>query len=184
MTNTTSTRGWLRALALVLGLAMVAAACGGGDETSTDTGDGTTGTGGPRLAESIEPNEDFTSWTITLPEGVTFHDGTPLDAQVVANNIDAYRGAYENRSPLLFRFVFQDVSSVEVVDPLTVQVAMARPWSAFDWALYGSNRIGIMGQAQLDSDDCGNELVGTQLPYLDRLTYQPIPDVAGIWVSR
>lgn len=31
----------------------------------------------PYPAESIEPNEDFTQWVITLPEGVTFHDGTP-----------------------------------------------------------------------------------------------------------
>ena len=37
----------------------------------------------PYLAESVEPNEDFTVWTVTLREGVTFHDGTPLNAEAV-----------------------------------------------------------------------------------------------------
>ena len=33
----------------------------------------------PYLAEAVEPNADSTEWTITLREGVTFHDGTPLE---------------------------------------------------------------------------------------------------------
>jgi len=163
----------------------------------------------PYLAESVEPNEDFTQWTITVREGVTFHDGSPLDAQVVANNLDAYRGAYEGRNPALFVFVFQNIASVEVVDPMTVQVNMTVPWTAFDWTIWGSNRVGILAQAQLDSEDCGTEMIGTgpfqleswtvneelvasrfadywqtdedgnQLPYLDSITYVPIPEVAS-----
>src|SRR5690606_2326016 len=34
----------------------------------------------PYLAESLEPNGDLTEWTLTLREGIEFHDGTPLDA--------------------------------------------------------------------------------------------------------
>ena len=37
----------------------------------------------PFLAESIEPNADFTEWTVKLREGITFHDGTPLNADAV-----------------------------------------------------------------------------------------------------
>jgi peptide/nickel transport system substrate-binding protein len=164
----------------------------------------------PHLAESIEPNEDFTQWTIKVREGVTFHDGSPLDAQVVANNLDAYRGAYEGRSPALFVFVFQNIASVEVVDPMTVRVNMTVPWTAFDWTLWGSNRVGIVAQAQLDdAETCGTNLIGTgpfqlerwvtneelvatkfadywmtdedgnQLPYLDSITYVPIPEIAS-----
>jgi peptide/nickel transport system substrate-binding protein len=29
----------------------------------------------PFLAESVTPNADFTEWTVTLREGITFHDG-------------------------------------------------------------------------------------------------------------
>ena len=43
----------------------------------------------PFLAESITPNEDFTEWTITVREGITFHDGTPLNADAVIYNLQA-----------------------------------------------------------------------------------------------
>ena len=32
----------------------------------------------PYLAESVEPNADFTEWTIKVRDGVTFHDGQPF----------------------------------------------------------------------------------------------------------
>lgn len=164
----------------------------------------------PYLAESIEPNDDYTEWTITPRAGVKFHDGSDLDAQIIADNLNAYRGAYEGRSPLLFVFVFQDVENVVATPENTVVVSMKRPWVAFPWSLWGSSRVGIMGRAQLDADPsgCANNLVGTgpftlekwtvnqelvavknpsywqkdadgnQLPYLDKITYRPIPEVA------
>ena len=116
----------------------------------------------PHLAESVEPNADFTEWTITLREGITFHDGSELNAEVVKNNLDAYRGQYEGRNPLLFIFTFQDVAEVTAVDDLTVRVTTARPWVAFDSFLYGEGRVGIMAQAQLDdAEDCAGNLIGT-----------------------
>ena len=164
----------------------------------------------PFLAESVEPNADYTEWTITLREGVTFHDGTPLDAQIVADNLSAYAGKYEARSPLLFIFVFQDVDTISVVDPMTVSVKVKRPWVAFPWFLWSSSRLGMMARSQLDGDStaCANNMVGTgpfkldswtvnqelvasknpdywmtdtegnPLPYLDKVTYQPISEVA------
>ena len=39
----------------------------------------------PWLAESISSNEDFTSWTMTLRPGVTFHNGVELTAQTIAD---------------------------------------------------------------------------------------------------
>jgi peptide/nickel transport system substrate-binding protein len=122
----------------------------------------------PYLAESVEPNEDFTQWTITIRDGVTFHDGTPLTAEVVKNNLDAYRGAYKDaggnliRQPLLFIFIFQDIASVDVADPKTVVVTTSRPWVAFPSYLYGNGRVGIMAQSQLDDQQtCDDKMVGT-----------------------
>jgi peptide/nickel transport system substrate-binding protein len=116
----------------------------------------------PWLAESVEPNDDATEWTITLRDGVTFHDGSELTAEVVKNNLDAYRGAYEGRNPLLYVFVFEPIESVEVVDPLTVQVNLKQPWVSFDAALHGSGRVGMLAQAQLDDQSaCGRDLIGT-----------------------
>ena len=122
----------------------------------------------PYLAESVEPNADYTQWTITIRDGVKFHDGSDLTAEVVKNNIDAYRGEYKDasgtliRRPLLFIFVFQDIASVEVADPRTVVVTTDRPWVAFPSYLHSSGRMGILGQAQLDdAENCDENLVGT-----------------------
>jgi peptide/nickel transport system substrate-binding protein len=116
----------------------------------------------PWLAESVERNDDSTVWTIKLRDGVTFHDGSELTAEVVKNNLDAYRGAYPTRQPQLFLFVFQPIKSVEVVDPLTVQVNLKQSWVSFDSFLHSSGRLGIMAQAQLDDTrSCAENLIGT-----------------------
>ncbi|WCO66024.1 ABC transporter substrate-binding protein [Iamia majanohamensis] len=116
----------------------------------------------PYLAEAVEPNEDSTEWTITLRDGVTFHDGTPLTAEVVKDNLDAYRGQYPGRSSLLFVFILDAIDTVEVTGDLEVTVTTTVPWVAFPAFLYSSGRLGIVGQAQLDDpDSCDRELVGT-----------------------
>jgi peptide/nickel transport system substrate-binding protein len=125
----------------------------------------------PFLAESVTSNEAATEWTITLREGVTFHDGTPLDATVVKNNLDAYRGAYPSRNPLLLRVALQPVSTVEVVDDLTVEVTTDVGWPAFPAALFAEGRAGIMAQSQLDDPEtCGTRLIGTGPFALERWT--------------
>lgn len=45
----------------------------------------------PWLAESAEPNDDFTEWTVTLREDLTWQDGTPLTAEDVAFTFDYYQ---------------------------------------------------------------------------------------------
>lgn len=47
----------------------------------------------PMLVESWEANEDYTVWTFTVRDGVTFHDGTPLDGAAVAFNIESCMGS-------------------------------------------------------------------------------------------
>jgi peptide/nickel transport system substrate-binding protein len=118
----------------------------------------------PYLAEAVEPNDDYTEWTITVREDVTFHDGSDLTAEVVKNNLDAYRGAAGGhaRSPLLFLFVLDNIESVEVSGERDVVVTTKVPWVAFPAFLYSSGRLGITGQAQLDdTEGCSRNLVGT-----------------------
>jgi peptide/nickel transport system substrate-binding protein len=122
------------------------------------------GAGGydPWLAESVEPNRDYTQWTIGLRGGVKFHDGSDLTAEVVKNNLDAYRGQYPGRRPLLFVFVLDDIADVAVVDPLTVRVTTKRPWVDLDAYLFFGGRLGILAQAQLDdAEHCADDLIGT-----------------------
>ncbi len=44
------------------------------------------GSAKPYLAQSVTPNADLTVWTITLRPDVTFHDGSPLNADVLVAN--------------------------------------------------------------------------------------------------
>jgi len=116
----------------------------------------------PFLAKTLTPSADYTQWTLTLRPNITFHDGTALDATVVKNNLDAYRGKYAARSPLLFTFVFSNISDVTVVDPMTVSITTTTPWASLPGALFGSGRVGIMAQSQLDDPStCDTKLVGT-----------------------
>src|SRR5690606_19642595 len=49
-------------------------------------GYGLTGEVVPVLAESCDPNEDGTVWTCSIRQGVTFHDGSELDANDVVTS--------------------------------------------------------------------------------------------------
>jgi len=125
----------------------------------------------PYLAEDIQPNEEYTEWTITVRDDVTFHDGTPLTAEVVKNNLDAYRGfvgpreeenPHPTRSPLLFLFVMENIDDVQVTADNQVTVTTFVPWVAFPAFLYSSGRLGITAQAQLDNtESCNTDLIGT-----------------------
>ncbi|MFL6243204.1 MAG: ABC transporter substrate-binding protein [Acidimicrobiia bacterium] len=157
----------------------------------------------PYLAKSIDHNADFTQWTIVLRDGISFHDGEPLNASAVVENLDAYRNGP------LWRVVFADVADVRAVDRLTVIITTKVPWIALPAFLWGTGRVGIAAPAQLnDPETCARNLIGTgpfklkswvpndslvvtkntsywqkdrsgnPLPYLDQITFVPQEDTA------
>ncbi|WP_390902109.1 TIGR04028 family ABC transporter substrate-binding protein [Serratia proteamaculans] len=74
----------------------------------------------PWIAESWSSNADKTEYTFKLRPGVTFSDGTPLDANAVAKNFDTYGlGNKEKRLPV--SEVINNYDHSEVSDPLTVK---------------------------------------------------------------
>ena len=102
----------------------------------------------PYLAKSVTPDAEHTTWTITLRPDITFHDGTPLDADALKLNLDSYRGAPDapNTGPL-FAIYFNFIDDVQVVDPLTVKVVLKTPVTDFPSYLYSSGRLGIAAPA-------------------------------------
>jgi peptide/nickel transport system substrate-binding protein len=113
----------------------------------------------PSLAKTIEHTDDYKTWNITLREGVKFHDGTLLDAEIVKDNLDAYRGVYPGRSSQLAQFVLKNIDTVTATGPLTVQVQTVVPWVAFATTI---SAAGIMARSQLDdADSCSSNMVGT-----------------------
>ena len=93
----------------------------------------------PLLAESLE-SEDQQTWTLGLRPDVTFTDGTPLDAEAVKFNIERHQDV-----ALLSRSILNalNIDSMTVVDPLTLEIHLKFPWTAFPETLVGS--LGIIG---------------------------------------
>jgi ABC-type transport system substrate-binding protein len=74
----------------------------------------------PWIAESWVTNADKTEYTFTLRPGITFSDGTPLDANAVAKNFDTYGlGNKAHRLPV--SEVINNYDHSEVINPLTVK---------------------------------------------------------------
>jgi peptide/nickel transport system substrate-binding protein len=86
----------------------------------------------PWLAESIEPNADLTQWTLTLREGVTFGDGSPLTAEAVRWNIARHQDV-ANTSTMFVDLLA--VTGMEVVDDRTLVFTLAEPWGTFPFVL-------------------------------------------------
>jgi peptide/nickel transport system substrate-binding protein len=82
------------------------------------------------LAETIEHNADYTEWTFTIRQGVTFHDGTPLDAAAVTDNIERHRRSF------LTGKAIADVSGTRVEGNKAI-VTTKRPWVTFPLFLAG-----------------------------------------------
>lgn len=82
---------------------------------------GPDGTPQPALATGWDTNADGTVWTLTLRDGVTFHDGSAFDADDVVYSLSRVLDP-ERDSPA--RAVLSMVEDVRALDPLTVRLSL------------------------------------------------------------
>ena len=152
----------------------------------------------PYLAQSLTPNATFDQWTLVLRSGVRFHDGSPLTAAVVKANFDALRNSS------LTKGAVAGIASITTPGPSTVVFSLKGPATGFPAGL--TTQAGyVVAQATLDhaasSPGAPVTPVGTgpfvysswtpnshftatrnphywqaDLPYLDQVTFRPIPD--------
>lgn len=85
-----------------------------------------------QLAESIEHDEDFSTWTLKLRDDVTFTDGTPLNADAVEFSIARMKDARGSAGTYPGY-----IESYEKPDEHTVVFNMVDPLSNFDALLAG-----------------------------------------------
>ena len=157
-----------------------------------------TGTGKilPHLAAGpAEANADATEWTVTLRPGITFHDGTILDADALIEMSALWD---EGR----FATPGEGIEQTIKVDDLTVTYTLFEPDPAFGDTLQGFRGIAFSPTAaRAFGEDAASNPVGTGpfvfrswtrdselvvtrnpnywrpgLPYLDRITFRVLPD--------
>lgn len=92
----------------------------------------------PWVAESWTVNDNATEYTFKIKPGITFSDGTPLDAAAVAKNFDTY-GLGNPELKLPVSEVINNYDHSEVIDPLTVKFYFKQPSPGF---LQGTSVLG------------------------------------------
>lgn len=80
----------------------------------------------PHLAESYDVSADGRVWTLRLRRGVTFHDGTPFNAEAVKYNIERI---IDPANAVTFAFLINSITEVRVVDEYTVQLVTDEPFA-------------------------------------------------------
>ena len=89
----------------------------------------------PALAESVEASEDAMTWTVTLREGVTFHNGkdvTPEDVLFTLKRVadpKAPTSAGVALAPII------DLNATRKVDDKTVEIKLKTPYAVLDYLL-------------------------------------------------
>lgn len=159
---------------------------------------------GSSLAESWEFSTDPDTITFTLRQGVTFHDGTPFNAEAVRANIERILDVSTQATP---RSAISRIESVDVLDDYTVRFNLSGPWGAglgmladrggvvsspeaiaalaqdYGWSPSGTGPFkveevvpGSFVRLVRNEDYWGTDEDGNRLPYLDQITLQVIKD--------
>lgn len=81
----------------------------------------------PVLAKSFTVSPDGLTYTFTLQSGVTFHDGTPFNAQAVKANFDRVLDPANHLQKYGLYHTVSHVQAVTVVDDHTVKMTVSAP---------------------------------------------------------
>jgi peptide/nickel transport system substrate-binding protein len=156
----------------------------------------------PNLATSWEVSPDGLAYTFQIREGVKFHDGTDLDAEVVKFVFDRSIGAIDGKQSRYYSEI-RALESVDVLGEFTVRLNLSEPYAPFintmahsGFAIFSPQALESMGEADFGRAPVGTgpfkvvEWTSSQqivlekfdgywregLPYLDRVVYRFLPD--------
>ena len=82
----------------------------------------------PGLAKDWDISGDGTVYTFNLNSGVTFHDGTSMDAGDVKFSLDRARSEDSTNAQ---KGLFAGITDVTVIDPMIIQVTLDQPNGSF-----------------------------------------------------
>ncbi len=111
------------------------------------------------LSESWTPSNDFTSWEMTLRDGIEFSDGETLNADAVIRTAEAFFA--DPLTSLVFKPAFATEVPFEKVDEMTVRFNASGPNTQLP--SFFAEQVGMIGSpAWLDARDADPSL--DQLP--------------------
>jgi peptide/nickel transport system substrate-binding protein len=90
----------------------------------------------PYLAESVEPVDgDLSKWVVTLRQGISFHDGTPVTIDAVIQGFETQR--VDPLVGLAVKPFYPETGAVERLDDFSAQFNLLEPNAYFPGALTG-----------------------------------------------
>jgi MarR-like DNA-binding transcriptional regulator SgrR of sgrS sRNA len=82
----------------------------------------------PHLATDATMSDDGLVWTLTLRDDVTFHNGMPLNAEVVKGSMERL---LDPATAAPFAFILNRIQSMEAVGEHTIQFTLSTPFAPF-----------------------------------------------------
>jgi peptide/nickel transport system substrate-binding protein len=106
------------------------------------------------IAESWEANDDKSVWTFKIRPGVTFQDGSPVDAEAVRLSYERFLTMGLGPVGVLTRFV-EDHKQITAPDEATVVFDLGRPQPLFEAAIasqYGPQVVNVKLLREQEAD--------------------------------
>ncbi|MGR3271676.1 ABC transporter substrate-binding protein [Thalassococcus profundi] len=101
----------------------------------------------PGLAERWEVSDDGLTYTFDLRDGVTFHDGTAMNAEDVKFTLDRARAEDSANAQ---KALFEDIAEVTAPDPQTVRITLSQPNGALPFNLAWGDAV-IVAPESIDA---------------------------------
>jgi peptide/nickel transport system substrate-binding protein len=108
----------------------------------------------PHLATAWEISEDGLTWTFTLRDDVTFHDGTPLDAEAVRFTFDRILNPDTAAGSAAAQVGPMVRESLKAIDATTFQFQLSEPFAPLVQFLTGPS-LGIVSPTAVEADPEG-----------------------------
>ncbi len=109
----------------------------------------------PGLATALPTQVDDTTWEFKLREGVTFHDGSPFNADSVIASVDRMVGLVKDGKTDNDGF-FGTLTGAEKVDDLTVRIMTDGPDGVLPARMYWLKMIAASAKDSADLSDAPN----------------------------
>ena len=146
----------------------------------------------PRLAASWSMESQGRVITIRLRQGVTFHDGTLLDAGGVKNFLD---GARTDRRQLRDHPGLSDIETIEALSPDLLRIHLRQPTPFLlddlairierrvDGRLIGTGPFALQDQSEGSLTLAANPTYHGGHPLIDQVTVKTYPTVRTAWAA-